>query len=160
MNDRYLFKAKRKNWKELPKEEWWVQGYYVKKDGVSYIYGKDKRDQPQEIYKIDKSTLCKYTDRRDKNRMLIWENDILMCNNNPKDLVKAVFGEFSVIDADSLETVDRVVGWHYEVVPTDEVSKCEPFCLSMPLTDFYIDMCDMRVVGSIFDNPELLEVKQ
>lgn len=23
-----LFKAKVKNWKQLPKEEWWVEGYY------------------------------------------------------------------------------------------------------------------------------------
>ena len=27
MNDRYLFRAKRKNWKQLPKEMWWVEGY-------------------------------------------------------------------------------------------------------------------------------------
>lgn len=25
--NRDLFKAKRKSWKELPKEEWWVEGY-------------------------------------------------------------------------------------------------------------------------------------
>lgn len=25
-----LFKAKRKNWRELPKEEWWVEGRPVK----------------------------------------------------------------------------------------------------------------------------------
>lgn len=23
-----LFRAKRKNWRELPKEEWWVEGSY------------------------------------------------------------------------------------------------------------------------------------
>lgn len=27
INDRYLFKAKKKNWQELPKDEQWVQGY-------------------------------------------------------------------------------------------------------------------------------------
>lgn len=31
MNDRYyLCKAKQKDWRELPKEKWWVQGYYVR----------------------------------------------------------------------------------------------------------------------------------
>lgn len=30
MNDRYLFKAKRKNWQEFQKEEQWVYGYYVR----------------------------------------------------------------------------------------------------------------------------------
>lgn len=27
MENRYLFKAKRKNWQELPKDEQWVEGY-------------------------------------------------------------------------------------------------------------------------------------
>lgn len=47
--------------------------------------------------------------------------------------------------------------WHYEVIPTDELSKCEPFCYSMPLTDTYIKLNEMEVVGNVYDNPELLE---
>lgn len=35
--------------------------------------------------------------------------------------------------------------------------KCEPFCYSMPLTDTYIKLNEMEVVGNVFDNPELLE---
>ena len=27
MSREILFKAKRKNWKELPKEEWWIEGF-------------------------------------------------------------------------------------------------------------------------------------
>ena len=40
---------------------------------------------------------------------------------------------------------------------TDTISRCEPFCYSMPLTKDYIDRCEMEVVGNIFDNPELLQ---
>lgn len=29
MTREILFKAKRKNWRELPKEEWWIEGYYM-----------------------------------------------------------------------------------------------------------------------------------
>lgn len=47
--------------------------------------------------------------------------------------------------------------WHYEIIPTDTISRCEPFCYSMPLTKDYIDRCEMEVVGSIFDNPELVQ---
>lgn len=43
------------------------------------------------------------------------------------------------------------------MIPTDELSKCEPFCYSMPLTDTYIKLNEMEVIGNVFDNPELLE---
>ena len=76
-----------------------------------------------------------------------------------RDRVRVAFGEFNVIDVDTLETVDRVVGWHTEVIETDALSKCEPFCLPMPLTDFYIEISEFEVFGNIFDNPELLEVE-
>ena len=93
--------------------------------------------------------------KEDKNGKLIFENDILMCHGNSEDLAKAVFGEFNVINAETLEVIDRVIGWHYEVVPTDVLSKCEPFCFPMPLTEEYVKTCEMKVV----DNPELLEVQ-
>ena len=79
-----------------------------------------------------------------------------MCHGNSEDLVKAVFGEFNVINAETLEVIDRIIGWHYEVVPTDALSKCEPFCFPMPLTEEYVKTCKMKVV----DNPELLESEE
>lgn len=115
----------------------------------------DKRKDGE--FLIDENTICQYTGLHDKNGKRIWENDILMCHDNPKDLVKAVFGEFNVIEVESEEVIDSVIGWHYEVIPTDELSKCEPFCYSMPLTDTYIKLNEMEVVGNVYDNPELLE---
>lgn len=57
------------------------------------------------------------------------------------------------------EEIEEVIGWHTEVIETDALSKCEPFCLPMPLTDFYIERSEFEVYGNIFDNPELLEVE-
>lgn len=107
-------------------------------------------------FEVYPSTVRQYTGLTDKNGKLIWENDILMCHGNSKDLAKAVFGEFYVINVETLEKVDKVIGWHYEVITTDELSKYEPFCLPMPLTDYYIKKCEMELIGNIFDNPELI----
>jgi uncharacterized phage protein (TIGR01671 family) len=151
-----LFKAKRVDNGE------WVEGYYLRDQ--YHIGGKDiifyRKDSDRfTVYtdRIDIETLCQFTGLTDKNGNKIWENDILMCHGNPKDLAKAVFGEFGVRDIETGSIVDKVTGWHYEIIPTDEISRCEPFCWPMPLTEYYIDRCEMEVVSNIFDNPELLQ---
>lgn len=106
---------------------------------------------------VDPKTICRFAGFYDKNGNKICKNDILMCHGNPKDLVKVLFGEFGVRNIETGSIVDKVVGWHYEVVPTDAISRCEPFCWPMPLTEYYIDRCEMEVAGNIFDNKELLQ---
>ena len=152
MDREILFKAKHEHVVVVNKdlEGQWVEGLLWDEE---YIYS---RDIECELL-IDKDTICEYTGLHDKNGKRIWENDILMCHDNPKDLVKAVFGEFNVIEVESEEVIDSVIGWYYEVIPTDELSKCEPFCYSMPLTDTYIKLNEMEVIGNIFDNLEFLE---
>nr|DAM71850.1 MAG TPA: YopX protein [Caudoviricetes sp.] len=151
-----LFKAKRKDNGE------WIEGYYIRdqyhiggKDIIFYRKDSDRFTVYTNI--IDIETLCQFTGLCDKNGKKIWENDILMRHGNPKDLAKVLFGEFGVRNIETGSIVDKVVGWHYEVVPTDAISRCEPFCWPMPLTEYYIDRCEMEVVGNIFDNPELLQ---
>ncbi len=109
-----------------------------------------------EKFTVYADTVGQYTGLTDKNGKKIFEGDILKCHDNPKDLVKVVFGEFGVVDTDTECPVDTVIGWHYEVIPTDELSTLEPFCLSMPLTKSYIEYCYMEVIGNIHDNPELI----
>lgn len=146
-----LFKAKRKDNDE------WVRGSLIKNNNTAFICREDYI--PDTLYKfvVDPETLCQYTGLKDKNGKRIWENDILRGHGNNKDLSKVVFGEFSVIDVEMEEPVEKVVGWHTEVIETDELSKCEPFCLPMPLTDFYINRGEYEVIGNIFDNSELLK---
>ena len=149
MKDRYLYKAKRVDDGE------WI---------VGYLYRLSENNPPfimlrkyGERYEVDEHTICQCTGLKDKNGNLIYENDILMCHGSKKDIVKVVYGKFAVIDIETLKPVDCVIGWHYEVIQTDTLSKLEPFNLSMPLTDEYIKTCEFEVIGNIFDNPELLE---
>lgn len=156
-----LFKAKRKDNGE------WVEGYYVKTtigndvtpSDVIFVPFKVSRNEKWGWIKIDSDTLCQFTGLTDKNGEKIWENDILIGHGNDRDLSKVVFGKLHVIDAETLRRVDEVIGWHTEVIETDALSKCEPFCLPMPLTDFYIERSEFEVCGNVFDNPDLLEVE-
>lgn len=150
-----LFKAKRINNGE------WVEGYYLRdqyhiggKDIIFYRKDSDRFTVYTNI--IDPETLCQFAGRCDKNGNKIWKNDILMRHGNSEDLVKVAFGEFGVRNIETGSIVDKVIGWHCEVIPTDAISRCEPFCWSMPLTEDYIERYEMEVVGNIFDNPELL----
>ncbi len=157
MNREIIFKAKRKDNGE------WAEGYYQKRfdlDGSEqHLIFWSKSYTVWEYAEIDPDTLCQYTGLTDKDGKKIWENDILRGHGNDDDLAKVVFGEFNVINVETHEKVDRVIGWHTKVIETDVLSKCEPFCLPMPLTDFYIKRCEYEVVKNVFDNPELLEVE-
>lgn len=165
MNERFLMKAKHIETGN------WIEGYYYKMAETTYCPIEDVPLIPVHHYilyetmtdwglpnrmlqyEVDPDTLCQCTGIKDKNGKMIFENDILMGHGNNKDLVKIVFGEFNVVSMETLETIDRVIGWHYEVIPTDGLSKCEPFNLSMPFTDMYVSECEFEFVGNIFDNP-------
>lgn len=168
MEDRYLYKAKRVDNGE------WVQGYLFN-DGFEngrvfvggFVIEKYNGTACDEwtvtginFYEIDPNTICQCTGLKDKNGKLIWENDVLMCHGNKKDLCKVCFGEFKVIDIENTVAVDIVQGWYYKPLETDGLSKCEPFCYEMPLTNYYIERMDAEVIGNIFDNAELLESEE
>lgn len=149
-----LFKAKRKDNGE------WAEGYLMDENYINIPFNDydvcGRFDDPIEI---NPETICQYTGLTDKNGKKIWENDILIGHGNDRDLSKVSFGKFYVIDVETLNKVDEVVGWHTEVIETDALSKCEPFCLPMPLTEFYIKRSEFEVYGNIFDNADLLEVE-
>ena len=128
MNDRYLYKAKRKNWRELPKEKWWVEGYYAYMNPYHYIMPKDNFDSWIEI---DEKTLCACTGLKDKNGKLIFENDIVRCGKNCAVTWCDTFASWRL----------NASGWMYSHFFGEA---CKPE--------------DVEIVGNIFENPELLEV--
>jgi uncharacterized phage protein (TIGR01671 family) len=71
-----LHKAKRKDNKE------WVVGYYVRYGHT----GKEKHyivpEYASDLYafEIDETTLCRFTGLKDKNKVYLWEHDIVVIN--------------------------------------------------------------------------------
>lgn len=129
----HLYRAKRVNWRELPQEEQWVEGYYVKHGSrhwiytgeIQYMYYPVCADLPTK-YEVEKETVCEYTGLTDKNTKKVFEEDILNVTYSDQ-IGECHYAENYVLD-DLRST--SVIGW--------------------------LDYAnELEVVGNIFDNPEL-----
>ena len=133
MEDRYLFKAKR-----LDNGEW-VQGYliYSFTDVPIIVTEYDHILMPVTRYEVDLKTICQCTGLKDKNGKLIWENDIVNC------LTEECRGCIGWNESDA--------GFYFKVLLEDGRFEEE----------YIYDYQDgIEVIGSIFDNPELLESEE
>lgn len=155
MNDRYLYRAKRKNGGEL------VEGHLICSfTGIHYIVKSfDHILNQLEIYEVDRSTICQCTGLKDKNGKLIWENDILQqkttenhwCKWKCSGVVK--YGEY---DWNVGEYGYNSIGFYVEpIIKNGDTTRI--WCgLNQ---EYLVDECyPYEVIGNIFDNPELLEV--
>lgn len=152
MENRYLFKAKR-----IDNGEWVrggslitfcdndVKSYYMPQFSEKCVCEHD--DITDDIlsfsdcrfYKVDESTLCQCTSLKDKNKKLIWENDIVgtfsQTYNKYSHLGSVKYGNFNC------SCCNGVYGWYFDKdADIRDAESCE-------------------VLGNIFDNPELLEVE-
>lgn len=149
MNDRYLFKAKKKNWQELSKGEQWDTGtiMYIEnkcmmliedEENLLRVHYLDDEMWSADIYaiEVDESTICQCTGLKDKNGKLIWENDIVKDENGK--LYKAFWQDS-----------------HYQFSWICIKSNLLPVGAKW---DFHsIRSYEIEVIGNKFDNPELLE---
>ena len=135
-----LFRAKRKIWRELPKEEWWVEGsyhhqtdYYGELCDKHYIIDGTETDMEGYggHYEIDPETLCQFTGMLDKNGNRIWENDIV------KHEISDTIGTVKWYEED-------YVGWCVDDVVIDE----------QQFTDEMWSEC--VVIGNAFDDKHFL----
>ena len=141
MQDRYLFRAKRTDNSE------WVEGFLfqlcydstfcwcignepLSPNDYSELYGFNR-----EWFYIDESTICQCTGLKDKNGNLIWENDIVKPFADLKGIVR--FGE---------RDYSREFGFNIEWMSKS--------CYRRDIL-YWAEKC--KVIGSVIDNPELLE---
>lgn len=147
MQDRYLFKAKRKDDGE------WVQGYLFDdgfENGRVFIGGiviekyngtacDDWNVTGINFCEIDPNTICQCTGLKDKNGKLIWENDIVAYWDSYST-------ENGLAEADC---IGKVV-WDDETISFQVTNR-----LSAESYEVLGDECS--VIVNVFDNTELLE---
>ena len=148
MENRYLFRGKRIDNGE------WVEGNLIQnsdaEDGWEAIIIPAKNSNMftkhikhgygdlgyENWYRVDPSTICQCTGLKDKSGKLIFENDIMEAH----------------IDEDFPEDVSRFkVEWNGKGWVENH-----PDCVDREYLDDF-DTEHFKVVGNIFDNPELLE---
>ena len=139
-----LFKAKRIDNGE------WVEGWLLKDEitGQYFIHASgnsvNESDKVNEegclqfvAFEVDENTICQYTGLTDKNGNKIWENDICDRKEQFPEIVKYHEGDF-------------VIDYSYALGKEEGDSYCN--------LGFYVcERESVKVIGNIFDNPELLE---
>ena len=139
-----LFRAKRKNWRDLSKEEWWVEGYYCyfmnehcilpkNLDADAALFGEQKV-----FVIIDSETLGQYTGKLDEDGKKIFEGDIV-------GFIDLYSTENGYSESDCLgEVIWSEEECCFDVTNRLSAESCE-----------VLDEC--KVVGNVFDDKEILE---
>lgn len=182
MSREHLYKAKRVNWRELPKEEWWVEGFYVQLPkpslGATIIAGGDlcaedvadyiivnKSNQhsnfsnayPLEVveceqYEVDPETVCEYTQMTDINKNKIWENDIVLVEHSKMDK-----------ESDNAVFMPDIIKYtrNYAIEFVNKGGHCGYRCrnksIHFTISGNTVYNHKIVVIGNVFDNLELLE---
>lgn len=154
MDREILFKAKRKDNGE------WVEGFvfefkdkfYITKMTQTFMTAYYSEESVvnfnMRAVEIDPDTLCQFTGLTDKNRKKIWENDIVSIDEDycfdGRSVVK--FGRYKDIDVLDIHKC-RHIGFYLDHISQLDQSRRQDII-------FFCPKC--KVVGNVFDNPELL----
>ena len=139
-----LFKAKHKNWRELPKEEWWVEGYYCyfmnehcilpkNLDADAALFGEQKV-----FVIIDPETLCQFTGKMDEDGEKIFDKEIVCF--------------IDITSTESGYSEHSCVGQ----VLWDEEECCFHVTDRLSAESWEV-LNECKVIGNVFDDKELLE---
>ena len=160
-----LFKAKRKD------NGKWVEGYYiyhikrticplgdsVKSEDEQHVIMQDgfsDWNMPRNtvVYEINPDTLCQYTGLTDKNGKKIWENDILRYSYDYD-------GSPFLKDGEEIKYRVGAVFWSEWRGSWAVCGRGNKKCTNNDVFKYNRNPNRAEVIGNIFDNADLLEVK-
>lgn len=139
----------------------WVEGYYWQNNcGNHFIRSIFDCDKIViQDYEINPDTICEFTGLYDKNKHRIWENDIILTQpfttrpyseRKQEKRLKGIV-EYKLYRFPN-EKQFYDAKWKLKFLENEEtLTKYRYSC--------WPDFWDCKVIGNIFDNPELLEVK-
>ncbi len=144
----------------------WVNGYYVYDcaHNAHFIFKNqlvcpncinDRRiDYSLCDYEIDPETLCRFTGLKDKNGNRIWENDVVSCEHakypedNPSEVYPLLPDPIRYKRSYVVEFINTGSSYGYRLRNRS---------IHFMITGNVIYNYKVKVIGNIFDNPELLE---
>lgn len=149
-DSRYMYKAKRTDNNE------WVHGYLIKLNQV-YMIISVNADTLGKSVPIKKDTICQCTGMEDNNYKLIFTNDIVEFQHRKNDKNPDRYPLWWNKEMSAMTAIDAnkcvYDGYDYTGLNKYDVI---PLMLQNPYGDFY----DIKVIGNIVDNPELVKVKE
>lgn len=186
MSREILFKAKKKNWRTLSKEEWWMEGDLIQKafNGTERMWISESCDKERlrHVHKyetewraieVDPDTICQFTGLHDETRweeLTELEKELFLSGWNYKEDRKNEVEDWNgkkIWENDIVKCPKRKEGYElYQVVWRNEFADfgVEPikskYGAKYPIglsDNTRLYGYDYRALGNIFDNPELLE---
>lgn len=145
---RYMYKAKRTDNNE------WIQGYLFK---TGKCYKILPTDFVSPALSVQEDTICQYTGMIDNNYKLIFTNDIVEFQHkkNDKNPNRYLLWWNKEMSAMTAIDANKCVYDGYDYTGLNVYSSI-PIMVQDPYGDFY----DIKVIGNIIDNPELVKVKE
>lgn len=140
MNDRYLYRAKRTDNGEF------IEGLLTIMWGQFHIINPDDENT---AYPIDQSTICQCTGLKDKHGKLIWENDIVRFQFDNDDC--------TFMNKDTKKRVGKVFFSDFRASWSIAMGRKGSKEINNDLFRYVQNGNRVDVIGSAFDNPELLE---
>ena len=149
-DSRYMYKAKRTDNNE------WVHGYLIKLNQEYKIISVDA-DTLGKSVPIKEDTICQCTGMEDNNYKLIFTNDIVEFQHrkNDKNPDRYLLWWNKEMSAMTAIDANKCVYDGHDYTGLDVYSSI-PLMVQDPYGDFY----DIKVIGNIIDNPELVKVKE
>ncbi|MFR7560586.1 MAG: YopX family protein [Lachnospira pectinoschiza] len=147
-DSRFLYKAKRKDNNE------WIQGYLFK---TGECYKILPTDFVSPALSVQEDTICQCTGMTANNYKLIFTNDIVEFQHrkNDKNPDRYLLWWNKEMSAMTAIDANKCVYDGYDYTGLNVYSSI-PLMVQNPYGDFY----DIKVIGNIIDNPELVKVKE